>query len=401
MRPNELAKVSRTARYGIAIVTLALAAALTFAALHFHVPPVVARFVVGAAFMLAILASAWWGGYVPGVLATTATILFAPFLALKTYHLVQANFQQLALMLVISILVSRVASVRGKVEAALRSANEKLDERVRERTAELERANRALREHQALLIKQAEDLGRSNVDLQQFAYIASHDLQEPLRMISIYSQIVGDRYRGRLDQNADDFLEIIISGVRRMETMIRDLLTYSRAIHAELVDTESFGAAYAVDTAIANLEAAIEESGAAIECGELPQVVHNRAQLTQVFQNLISNSLKYRAGEPRVRISAVEDGADWIFSVIDNGLGIDPEHRDLVFDPFKRLHGREYPGTGVGLAICRRIVERHGGRIWVESAIGQGANFSFTIPCERKPAMSSTDAPKAVGSPAG
>ena len=139
-----------------------------------------------------------------------------------------------------------------------------------------------------------------------------------------------------------------------------------------------------------------------IECGELPEVVHNRAQLAQVFQNLISNSLKYRAGEPpRVRISAVEDGADWVFSVTDNGLGIDPQHSDLVFDPFKRLHGREYPGTGVGLAICRRIVERHGGRIWVESAIGQGASFNFTIPCQKKPEAVSTDTPKAVGSPAG
>jgi signal transduction histidine kinase len=403
MRPPNVdapAKLSRAAGFGLALAALALASGLTLAVLHFHVPLIAARALVATTFVLIVMASAWWGGYIPGVVVTVAVILFAPYLAIKNYTVAQANFSQLALMLVISVLVSRVASVRGKVEAALRSANEKPEERVRERTAELERANRALREHEALLVKQAEDLGRSNVDLQQFAYIASHDLQEPLRMISIYSQIVGDRYRGRLDGEADEFLKIIINGVRRMDTMIRDLLSYSRAVHAAAIDTESFSAGYAVDTAIANLETAIEESGALIQYGALPEVVHNRAQLVQLFQNLISNSVKYRGDEPPVvKISAVRDGQDWIFSVKDNGLGIDPEHGNTVFDPFKRLHGREYPGTGVGLAICRRIVERHGGRIWVESEARRGANFSFTIPCEKK-ATAAPQASKAVGSPA-
>jgi signal transduction histidine kinase len=402
MRPPNVdapAKLSRVAsRYGVALAAMALASGLTLAVRH--LPMVVALGVARTAFVLAAMAAAWWGGYGPGILASLTAVLFAPSLIFNNHRLADTNFSQMALLLVISLLVSRVASVRGKVEAALRSANEKLDERVRERTEELERANRALREHEALLLKQAEDLGRSNVDLQQFAYIASHDLQEPLRMISIYSQIVGDRYRGRLDAEADDFLKIIINGVRRMDTMIRDLLSYSRAVHTASIDTESFSAGYAVDTAIANLETAIEESGAVIKRGELPTVVHNRVQLTQVFQNLISNSVKYRGADPPiVAISAAQDGADWIFSVKDNGLGIDPEHGNTVFDPFKRLHGREYPGNGVGLAICRRIVERHGGRIWVESEAGRGANFSFTIPCEKKPAAA-PQASKAVGSPA-
>jgi signal transduction histidine kinase len=399
MQLDAPARLSRAAsRYGIALAAMALASALTLAVRH--LPLIVVLGIGRTAFVLAAMAAAWWGGYGPGILASLTAVLYAPSLVFNHRTLADTNFSQMALLLVISVLVSRVASVRGKVEAALRSANEKLDERVRERTAELERANRALREHQALLLKQAEDLGRSNVDLQQFAYIASHDLQEPLRMISIYGQILGERYHGKLDADADRFLAFVIEGVRRMDTMIRDLLSYSRAVHADSSDTESFGAAYAVDTAIANLEAAIEESGAVIERGELPAVVHNRVQLTQIFQNLISNSVKYRGADPPiVAISAAQDGVDWVFSVKDNGLGIDPEHGNTVFDPFKRLHGREYPGTGVGLAICRRIVERHGGRIWVESAAGQGANFSFTIPCEKKPAAA-TQASKAVGSPA-
>src|ERR1700691_6052006 len=178
--------------YAIAAIAVGIASLLTLAVVHLYsfIPLNVARGLVSLGFMSALLAAAWWGGYGPGILATVSTILFAPYLAIRTYTLGQANFAQLGLVLLISILVSRVAASRDKVETALRRANEMLDERVRERTAELLRANESLQEREAMLLKQAEELGRSNVDLQQFAYIASHDLQEPLRMISIYTELI-------------------------------------------------------------------------------------------------------------------------------------------------------------------------------------------------------------------
>jgi light-regulated signal transduction histidine kinase (bacteriophytochrome) len=375
--------------YAIAALAVGLASCLTLAVVHLYtfIPLNVARGLVSLGFMSAVLAAAWWGGYGPGILATVSTILFAPFLAIRGYTVGQANFAQLGLVLLISVLVSRVAASRDKAEADLRRANEMLDERVQERTAELLRANESLQQREAMLLKQAEELGRSNVDLQQFAYIASHDLQEPLRMISIYTELIERGYHGRLDHEADTFIGVVRDSVRRMDNLIRDLLSYSRAIYPEGVVPDAFEAEDAVDTAIANLEAAIEESHAVIERGELPKVAYNRAQLTQIFQNLIGNSLKYRTGTPRIAISAERDGEDWILSVKDNGLGIGSEFHEAIFDPFKRLHGRDYPGTGVGLAICRRIVERHGGRIWVESGEGMGATFRFTVPSETKAAV--------------
>jgi K+-sensing histidine kinase KdpD len=223
--------------YAIAALAVGIASCLTLAVVHLYsfIPPNVARGLVSLGFMCAILAAAWWGGYGPGILATVSTILFAPYLAIRTYTLGQANFAQLALVLLISILVSRVAASRDKAESALRRANEMLDERVRERTAELLRANESLQQREAMLLKQAEELGRSNVDLQQFAYIASHDLQEPLRMISIYTELIERGYHGRLDHEADTFIGVVRDSVRRMDNLIRDLLSYSRAIYPESI----------------------------------------------------------------------------------------------------------------------------------------------------------------------
>ncbi len=337
---------------------------------------------VSVAFLLAIMASAWWGGYLPGIVSTLLTTFLVP--PLLTQHWVRwasVNFTQLFLVLLISILVSRVAASRAKREILLREANEQLDVHVRERTAELLRVNRALRAHQTELLQQAEALARSNADLQQFAYVASHDLQEPLRQIALYSELLETRYQGRLDRDAQKFISVIMDGARRMETLIRDLLLYSRTIHADPAAVETTDAGEAVRAAAFNLEAAIAQSGATIQNGSLPQVCFDRVQLVQVFQNLLSNAIKYRGDRtPMIVVGSRREGDHWTLFVRDNGLGIHADYHESVFAPFKRLHGPEFAGSGVGLAICRRIMQRHGGRIWVESEPGQGSTFYFTVP---------------------
>ncbi|WOD38391.1 response regulator [Nodosilinea sp. E11] len=228
---------------------------------------------------------------------------------------------------------------------------------------------------------QRQELARSNDELQQFAYIASHDLQEPLRMVTSYLQLLERRYQGRLDPDADDFIQFAVDGALRMRLLINDLLLYSR------VDTrgQSFeltSAQAAVDDAIANLQVAIAEAGAVVTHGELPQVRADHTQLTQLFQNLIGNAIKFRSEAPcRIAIEARQKEDAWLFSVQDNGIGLAPQYAEKIFVIFQRLHNRiDYPGTGIGLAVCKKIVERHGGRIWVESELGQGATFFFTIP---------------------
>jgi light-regulated signal transduction histidine kinase (bacteriophytochrome) len=239
------------------------------------------------------------------------------------------------------------------------------------------------------LERKARELAASNAELEQFAYAASHDLQEPLRMIASYTQLLARRYRGKLDGDADDFMRFIVEGAERMQTLIRDLLAYSRAGRAAQtparVDLQD-----CIHASLANLRAMLEESAAAVEVGLLPEFVGQRSQLIQLFQNLIGNALKYHGADPpRVHVSAERRGREWLFSVRDNGIGIDPQYREQVFDLFRRLHSRnEYAGTGIGLAICKKIVESHGGRIWVESEPDRGSAFYFTLPAE-----SSTAAP--------
>ena len=224
------------------------------------------------------------------------------------------------------------------------------------------------------------ELMRSNEDLQQFAFIISHDLQEPLRIVSSYAQLVAKRYPDALDEEGHEFLRHITEGVSRMRQLIQDLLAYSRASQGGGLQMEETDVEGVVAWALMNLQVSIQESGAHVTYEKLPTVYGDRAQLAQLFQNLIGNAIKYRSSAPpRIHIQAESRKGEWMFSVQDNGIGIAPEYRERVFGIFKRLHGREYPGTGIGLAICKRIVERHGGRIWVESEDGAGSTFYFTI----------------------
>ena len=225
-----------------------------------------------------------------------------------------------------------------------------------------------------------EELRRSNAELEQFAYIASHDLQEPLRMVGSYTSLLKRRYAGKLDADADEFMTFAMEGVTRMRSLINDLLTYSRVGKEDRASLPTDSRA-ALDRALANLQVAIAERGAAVIIGQLPTVMASPPQLTQVFQNLIGNGLKFcKEAQPEIRVGAERKGGEWVFSVGDNGIGIRPEYRDRIFLIFQRLHKREeYEGTGIGLAICKKIVERHGGRIWVESEPGKGATFRFTL----------------------
>jgi PAS domain S-box-containing protein len=240
---------------------------------------------------------------------------------------------------------------------------------------------------EADLLHKVEELNRSNEELDQFASIASHDLQEPLRMVASYTQLLSRRYKGKLDSDADEFIAFAVDGAKRMQRLIQDLLAYSRVgtKGADLLDTSS---EKALQQALVNLRGAIRESGALVTHDSLPTVLADETQLTQLFQNLVGNGIKYQnPGVPRVHVSAVRNGHEkWIFSVRDNGLGIDSQYFERIFGMFQRLHKREeFAGTGIGLAICKKIVERHGGTISVESQPGQGATFRFGLAAsERK-----------------
>jgi PAS domain S-box-containing protein len=226
------------------------------------------------------------------------------------------------------------------------------------------------------------ELLRSNQELQQFAYIAAHDLQEPLRMVASYTQLIAQRYKGRLDADADDFIAFAVDGARRMQMLISDLLAYCRVetagkAPAEVESREAF------DEALRNLEGAIADSGAEITCDPLPLVMADRVQLVQLFQNLVGNAIKYRTAErPEIHVSARRGRPnEWIFSIRDNGIGIDPKYSERIFLMFQRLHSRdEFSGTGIGLTLCKKIAERHGGRIWVEPNPGPGSTFHVSLP---------------------
>jgi PAS domain S-box-containing protein len=226
----------------------------------------------------------------------------------------------------------------------------------------------------------AADLARSNAELEHFAYVASHDLQEPLRMVASYTQLLARRYTGKLDQDADEFIGFAVDGAKRMQDLINDLLAYSRVGTREL-EVQPVDTGQLISGVVADLAAAIDEADATVVAEDLPTVRGDPTQLRQLFQNLIANAIKFRGPRaPEVRISAERQDEWWQFKVQDNGIGIDAQYQERIFVLFQRLHTRaEYPGTGIGLAICKKIVERHGGRIWIESQLGQGTTFWFTL----------------------
>ena len=282
--------------------------------------------------------------------------------------IVTGNALAFLLLFLAGVVVQGEMMRRKDAEDKIRSLNVDLERRVDERTAEL--------------AERMKDLARSNSELQQFAYVASHDLQEPLRMVASFTQLLGRRYREKLDDDARDFINYAVDGATRMQTLITDLLSYSR-VGTQGKPLESTRCDEVLDRVLNNnLRLAIKESGVTISRDPLPTVLADPLQLGQLFQNLIANAIKFRGkGSPSVHVSAERRGGDWEIAVRDNGIGISQEHADRIFVIFQRLHTKtEYPGTGIGLAICKKIAERHGGRIWVQPTPGGGSTFRFTIP---------------------
>ena len=268
-----------------------------------------------------------------------------------------------------NLILQQEISTRRAVEKALQEQNLVLQQEISNR----QRAESAL-------LKSNQELARSNAELEQFAYVASHDLQAPLATIASYAQLLEKRYKDQLDSKASRFIDNIVHGCTRMQTLIDDLLEYSRVGRSQkpfqLTDCNQ-----AVEQALANLQGAIRQTQAVVTYSELPAVMGDISQLVQLFQNLVGNSIKYRHDAPPVvHITACKQEKDWLFSVSDNGIGIATQHQARIFQIFQRLHTqKEYSGTGIGLAICQKIVERHGGYIWVESKPGQGSTFYFTL----------------------
>jgi signal transduction histidine kinase len=269
---------------------------------------------------------------------------------------------------------------RGATDYVLKNSLARLPEAVR-RALQERHLLRLRRQAEEDLAAKVEELARSNAELEQFACIASHDLQEPLRMVAAYTQLLGERYRGRLDADADKFIGYACKGALRMQSLIKDLLAFSRVgrdgAACGRVDCEA-----TMKEVLMNLGPAIQESGAVVMHGALPVVWAERSLMAQVLQNLIGNAIKFRGKEaPAISVQAEKSGEEWLFSVSDNGIGIAPESIEHIFVVFQCLHARaEYPGNGIGLAICKKIIEHYGGKIWVEAQAGHGSTFKFTIP---------------------
>ncbi len=280
----------------------------------------------------------------------------------------------------IGVLVDGFNDMLSQIEAR-ESALTKTQADLQRHVIDLEKEIAERQRAEKWLAERSAELARSNAELEQFAYVASHDLQEPLRMVSSYTQLLARRYKEKLDSDAHEYISFAVEGVKRMQSLIRDLLQYSRvgtrgkpltAIECEPV----------FDYALKNLQEAINESSARITHDPLPKVMADETQLCRLFQNLFDNAIEYRSNKPpEIHLGCKRNGTEWLFSARDNGIGIDPQYWERIFVIFQRLHARdEYQGNGIGLAVCKKIVERHGGRIWVESEPGKGSTFFFTLP---------------------
>jgi len=257
-----------------------------------------------------------------------------------------------------------------------------------------------IRDHMFERGRVADELARSNEDLKQFALVAAHDLQEPIRTVASFAQLLAVRYEGKLDPSADEYINHIVSGAHRMSRLVEDLLTFAQLSTRPTV-LSSQDSEVMLGTAQFNLAAKIRETGAVVTHDALPRVMADQMQIIQVFQNLISNAIKYRsAAPPSVHVSARVEAAECVFCVRDNGIGFKQEYADRIFGLFKRLHGKEVPGTGIGLANCRKILERHGGRIWAEAEEGVGAAFYFSLPAVNHVSEESNEWPSKVSIPA-
>ena len=384
-KPHASTWRSTALRYAAAVanVALALAVGVTLA-------PVLEGELPFVPFFVATAATGLFGGLGPSLLSTVLSFLAGMVFVIRPDHkwwtatphniAVFLTYLLGALTIVIissamhrarerailrQIELEREMSERVQAEEALRKAHDELELRVQERTAEL---------------------ARSNAELQQFAYVASHDLQEPLRMVSNFTQLLAERYDAKLDSDGREFIAFAVEGATRMQTLVQDLLSLSR-VGTRGRNLEMVRLDQAVDRAVANLEFSIQETGASVTHDELPEVMADSSQMMQLFQNLIGNGIKFKGAEPpRVHITASRNGKEWTFSVRDNGIGFEPQYADRIFSVFQRLHSRdEYQGNGIGLSICRKIVERHQGRIWAESIPGSGATFYFTMPAAGPP----------------
>lgn len=323
---------------------------------------------------LAAMIIAGWCGYLPGATVVLVVAILPSFLFKPNFSIRDINPSGVVVLLMVSLMISRAAASRREAEARLQAMNDELERRVKEKTSELAKANASLHAH-------VNELLRANADLQQFAYSASHDLQEPLRMVSIFTQLLQKKFEGQLGEEADEYILHAVNGALRMETLIHGLRSYI-TVSVTSAPPEPVDSAVVLRHSLDNLDGRIGEAGASVEFHSLPVIRIHKIHLQQLFQNILSNAIKYRSHDaPHIRISARNDGDCWIFAVQDNGIGIKPEYAEHIFGVFKRLHGQEeYEGIGIGLAICKKIVERYGGQIWVESELGKGSSFYFTIP---------------------
>jgi signal transduction histidine kinase len=384
-RPQIPSRRPTALRYGAAVANVALALAVGA-----MLAPVLEGELPFVPFFAATAATGLFGGLGPSLLSTVLSFLAGMVCIVRPDHkwwtATPHNFAVFGTYLLGALTIVTISSAmhrarqraidrqieleremgeRIQAEEALRKAHDELEVRVQERTAEL---------------------ARSNAELQQFAYVASHDLQEPLRMVSNFTQLLAERYDAKLDNDGREFIAYAVEGATRMQTLVQDLLSLSR-VGTRGKNLEVVRLDEVVDRAVANLEFAIQENGASVSHDEMPEVMADSSQMMQLFQNLIGNGIKFKGAEPpRVHISAVRNGKEWTFSVRDNGIGFEPQYAERIFAIFQRLHSRdEYQGNGIGLTICRKIVERHQGRIWAESKPGSGTTFYFTMPAAGVP----------------